>query len=80
MVTYSVYKVSFQTRKGTQRQYVGMTRCMDLRKVFHNHSPPAWMKCAKGPPGEWQYEMLKTGIATKHEALAVEALESQMFT
>ncbi len=61
MVSYTVYAVIFTTVLGTCRTYIGFTRSLDMRASWHYTKPVAWMKCAKGRPGEWKYKVLKSG-------------------
>lgn len=70
---YLIYAVSFVTRKGTKRTYVGYTPSLDLRRFWHRQKPPAWMKAA-GKTAVFKYEILEDGIPSKCAALAAEAL------
>ena len=51
---FLVYAVSFVTARGTTRLYVGYTRSLEVRKVWHLRRPPAWMKPA-GKSAKWKY-------------------------
>ena len=75
MVRYLVYWARFRTRRGTVRIYIGYTKCLEVRRVYHNGKPPAWLKC-KGHESELEYKVLEEGIESIETALALEALHS----
>jgi len=72
-MAYLVYLATYKSQRGTSRQYVGHTRCLDARKVWHRKKPPAWMKPREG---ELEVKTLETGLKTKGDALAAEALHA----
>ena len=67
-----MYLVSFKTKAGTHRGYVGLTSALNIRKAYHQLTPPAWMKCA-AKSAELTYEILQEGIDGKLAGLAAEA-------
>ena len=69
MAVYMVYRVRFRIRKGTVRLYIGYTKCLSVRRAYHNQKPPAWLKC-RNRQSELSYTILEEGIT----ALALEAL------
>ena len=74
MVAYTVYKVSYVTRAGSVRSYVGYTGNVSARRGWHDKQPPAWMKPRKG--AVLKFVCLETGIQTKECARAAEALHA----
>ena len=70
---YVVYKLMFQTRAGSSREYVGFTGCLDVRLAFHKRQPPAWVRCRKVPGDALEWEILERTVASKALALALEA-------
>ena len=75
MVRYLVYRVRFTTTKGTKRVYIGYTKCLEVREVYHNKKPPAWLKCQNRCSG-LKYTILEEDIQDLGIALALEALRS----
>ncbi len=79
---YVVYVCTFRTKRGTLRQYVGMTKvsgghsveaALAKRKVFLVKRPVAWLKCARFET----LRMVAVGTPSSWEdALAEEAFES----
>lgn len=72
---YTVYRIKFQTKRGTWRLYVGYTGQAEIRRAYHKMEPPAWVRCQK-PGGQHIWKTLETGIETKQMALALEAFHA----
>ena len=70
---YSVYRARYKTVRGTWRDYIGYTPALDLRLWWHKNKPPAWMRCRGG---QIALSVLESGLVTKAEALACEALHA----
>ena len=71
MVNYKIYRVQFETRLGTKRVYIGHTKVICLRKNWAEKKPPAFMGCRN--PKDLDYVIIEENIATKAQALALEA-------
>ena len=52
---------------------IGYTRCLDLRRWWHERKPPAWMK-PRG--GDFQLAVVERDLPSKEAALASEALHA----
>jgi len=72
---YFVYKVSYATKFGTARAYVGYTGQMEVRRAFHKTKPPTWMKC-RAPSCEPKWAVLEKDVPSKHLAWALEAFHA----
>ena len=71
---FSVYRARCLTTRGTLRDYLGYTGCVDQRVGFLKCSPPAFMRAMAAASGELKVTVLESGLATKAVARAVEAL------
>ena len=73
-VMFSVYQARYVTTRGTLRDYLGYTGCVDQRVGFLKGSPPAFMRAMAEANAELKVKVLESGLATKAAARAVEAL------
>ncbi len=70
---YYIYALTFLSRRGTRREYIGYTRSVDARVAFHKQWPTPFAK----PSGtDFHVRTLEEGIASKECALALEALHA----
>ena len=72
MVQYLVYQVRFKTQCGTVRIYIGHTKALDVRSVYHDKKPNVWLQC-KNNDG-LKYKVLEEDIASFELALGLEAM------
>ena len=72
----SVYAVHFQTKRGTRRTYVGYTGQRDVRAMWHNLQPTAWVKPAARVLGPEDLEILVPDVPSRAVARALEAFHS----
>ena len=62
-VKYLVYQVRFVTLRGTTRIYIGYTRCLDVRMVYHTTAPPTWLRCTStAAKARLQYKILEDNM------------------
>ena len=71
MAKHTVYYASFTTKRKTCRGYIGMTKCLKVRKAYLSKKPPSWMKC-RGK-SELCVSELETDLDGRACALAAEA-------
>ena len=71
---YLIYHVTFTTKGGTKRAYVGMTQSLNLRKAYLSKKPVTWMKC-RGK-SDLNFTILQSRIVKRASALAAEAWHS----
>ena len=74
MVRYLVYQAKFTTRLKKTRLYVGYTKALDVRSVYHKTDPPGWLSCQG--KSDVQYKASEKDIPTLEAALAIEALHA----
>lgn len=74
-VMHKVYRGRFTTLRGTERAYVGTTRCIEVREGFWRADPPGFKKAASVAEG-FAVEVLEAGIESHAVALVLEALHA----
>jgi hypothetical protein len=72
---HKVYRGRFTTLRGTERAYVGTTRCIEVREGFWRADPPGFKKAASVAEG-FAVEVLEAGIESHAVALVLEALHA----
>jgi hypothetical protein len=73
-IRYLVYQVKFKTRCGTVRIYIGYTKALDVRSVYHDKEPNVWLLC-KDTRG-LTYKVLEEDIDSLELALGLEAMHA----
>ena len=74
MVSYGVYQMTFRTQRGTKRIYIGCTRALEVRAIFHQTDAKGWLGCQTRD--EPDYKILEDNIPSLELALAAEALHA----